>query len=87
MNSVLPARRRIGRRRDHERGAERTDRRRSTQHAETRRPDVEHVSGEHRKQRDRAAEQHGEQVERDRAEQDGRLAHESDAAEDAREIG
>ena len=59
---------------------------RGAEHAETRRPDLEHVTGEHRQEGDRAAEEHGEEIERDRAEEHGRPPDESDAAEDAREV-
>ena len=70
-----------------DRGDERADGGRGTEHAEPRRPDLEHVTGEHRQEGDRAAEEHGEQIERDRAEEHGRPPDEPDAAEDAREVG
>ena len=73
--------------REHDRRAQRPDSGSGSEHAEAGRPDVEHVLREHGQQRDRAAEQDGEEVERDRAEQHGRPAHEAHAAEHAREVG
>ena len=46
-----------------ERRNERPDGRRGPEHAEPGRPDVENVLGEHGQQRDRPAEQDGEEVE------------------------
>ena len=47
------------------------------------RPDLEHVAGEERQQRDGAAEEDCDEVERDRAEQHGRPANEAQAGEQA----
>ena len=47
---------------------QRADRGRGGEPAERRRPDVQDVLGEHRQQRNRAAEQHREEIERDHAE-------------------
>ena len=69
MSSVRPARRRIGRRARTIPATERADGRRRAQDAEARRPDVEHVLREDRQQRDGAAEEDGEEIERDRAEE------------------
>ena len=57
------------------------DRRRGTQEPEPRRPDLEDVLREDRKQRDRTAEEHREEIERDRAEQNVRAADEANAGE------
>ena len=66
--------------------AERPDGRRGAEHAEAGRADVEHVLREDGQQRDGAAEEDGEEVERDRAEQHGRAPDEPHAAEDALEV-
>jgi hypothetical protein len=71
----------------HDRRAERTEGRGGTKEPEARRPHVENVLREDRQQRDRAAEKHGEQIERDGAEQHRCPAHEAHAAENAREVG
>ena len=52
-----------------ERRGERADRGRGAEDAEADRPDVEDVARVDRQQRDPAAEEHGEEIERDRAEQ------------------
>ena len=62
---------------------QRTDGDRAAQHAEAERADVQDRLREQRQQRDGAAEQHGEEVERDRAEEDRRPADESDPGEHA----
>ena len=80
-SSVAPVRDCTGRRTSTKPVEHRADRRRAAQDAEADRPGVQHRLGEHRQQRDRAAEQHGEQVEQDRAQQDRRVADEADAAE------
>ncbi len=80
-NIVGPARRSDRVARDRERGDERADRRRSAQEPETGRPDLEDVLREDRQQRDRAAEEDGEEIERDRAEQHLRPPDETDAGE------
>ena len=66
---------------------ERADRDRAPQHAETERPGVQDRLREERQQRDGAAEEHGEEVERDRAEDDRRRADQADPAEQALEAG
>ncbi len=81
--SVGPAARRSGRRATSKRGGERTHRGRGAQHAEPRRPDVEDVAGEDRQQGDPTAEEDGEEIERDRAEQHLRAPDEADAADEA----
>ena len=50
-------------------------------------PGVQDRLGEHRQQRDRAAEQDREEVEQDRAEQDRRVADEADPAEQRLQLG
>jgi len=52
---------------------------RGAQPAEACRPHVQYVGGIHRQQRSGAAEQHGEQVERDGAEHQPARAHEAQA--------
>ena len=64
-------------------GEERADGGSAAQDAEALRADVEDRAREHRQQRDGAAEQHGEQVERDRAQDHRRVADEADAGEQA----
>ena len=64
-------------------GDERADRGGTAQHAEPERARVQDRACEQRQQRDRAAEQDGEQVERDRSEQDRRRADEANPAEQA----
>ena len=66
---------------DRERREERADRRRRAQEPETGRPDLEDVLREDRQQRDGAAEEHGEEIERDRAEEDVRPTDEANAGE------
>ena len=66
---------------DDERRDERADRRRRAEEPEPGRADLEDVLREDRQQRDRAAEEHGEEVERDRAEQDVRSPDETNAGE------
>ena len=63
--------------------SERADGRRAAQHAEARRARVEDRAREERQQRHGAAEEDGEEVERDRAEQHRRAADEADAGEHA----
>ena len=70
-----------------DRGAKSAGGGRRAQDAEPGGPDLEHVAREDGQQRHRAAEQDGEQVEGDRAEQHGRPPHEADAAKNAREVG
>ena len=65
--------------REHQPGEQRAHGRGAAQQAEADRARVEDRLREHRRERDRAAEQHGEEVERDRAEQDRRAADEVDA--------
>ena len=60
--------------------------RRRAQDAEPFRAGVEHLVGEDRQQRHRAAEQHREQVERDDAEHDGIVPDIGDAGEECREV-
>ena len=81
-SSVRPASRCSGRRDQHDPGDERADRRRAPQHSEPDRPDLEDVAREERQQRNGAAEEHGDEVERDRAQQDRRAAHEPEAGEE-----
>ena len=67
--------------------SERTDGRSAAQDAEPDRPDLEHVAGEERQQRDGAAEEDRDEVERDRTEQHRRPAHEEEAGEQSRRAG
>ena len=57
--------------REIQRRRERADSGRAAQHAEPGRPDVQDVLGVDRQERRRAAQQHGEQIERDGAEDHG----------------
>ena len=66
---------------DQRRGDQRPDGGRRAQQAEAGRPHVEDVLREDREQRDGTAQQHGEEVERDRAEQDVRPPDEPNARE------
>ena len=82
--SVGPARAASGRADEQEPAAHGADGRRAAQEAEAGRARCARIDlREHRQQRDGAAEEHGEEVEQDRAEQDRRAADEADAAEDA----
>ena len=65
----------------HDGHQQRADRRRAAQHAESPRPGVQDVARIDRQQRRRAAQQHGEQVERYRAQYRWIAAHEADAGE------
>ena len=69
MSSVRPACRLGGRRVAMSIDAERAERWRGPEQAQADRPDVEDVAGEDRQQRDRAAEEDGEQVQRHRADE------------------
>ena len=64
-----------------ERRDERADSGGGAQETETRRPDLEDVLREDREQRDGSAEQHGEEIERDGAEQDVRAPDEPNPRE------
>ena len=87
INSFRPARRPSGRRVSMMPGGKRADRRRAAQDAEPDRPHLEDVAGEERQQRDGAAEQHRDEVERDRAEQHRRPADEPQSGEQGDETG
>ena len=73
--------------RDYQSGEEGSCRSGSAEEPEAGRSHLENVLREDREQRDRAAEQHGEEVERDRAEQHLRPPNQADAREDLAEIG
>ena len=87
MSSVRPGVPAHGPAREDDRRAQRADSRSRAEHAQAGRPDVEHVLREDGQQGDGTAEQDGEEVERDGAEQHGRAADQPHAAEHAREVG
>ena len=81
MNSVGPRAAPDREPRDRERGGERAHGRSRAEEPEPDRPDLEDVLREHGQERDRAAEENGEEVERDGAEEDARPANEAHAGE------
>ena len=83
QRSARPAAERLAR--EHDSGGERADGGRAPQHAQPERAGVQDRAGVEGEQGDRAAEQHGEQVEADRAEDDRRRADEADAEQQALE--
>src|SRR4029079_1253213 len=78
----MPARRTV---RQDDGGNQRAHARRSAQQAEPPRTDMEHVAGEHRQQRIDATEEHGEQVERNDAEDHRIMTDGAEAREQDRE--
>src|SRR5206468_1768255 len=64
---------------------DRAERLRAAQPAETAGADVQDLLGVNREERRRAAEQHREEIERDRGEDDLRVAHETEAGEELRD--
>ena len=70
VEHARPGPRRSGIPRQQQRHADGARRRHAAQQAEAPRPDLQDVARVDRQQRHRAAEQHGEEVERDRAEDD-----------------
>ena len=85
-NIILPAPRSIGQRVSTSAIVERADAGRGAQQAERPRAGREHVAREHRQQRGHAAEQHGEQIERDDAEDRRTAADEGEAREEGRSV-
>jgi hypothetical protein len=73
--------------RQHERRQHGAHRRRRPEQAQPRRPRVENVFGKDRQKRDGATKEHGEEVERDRAEKYGRALDEADTAKYIGEAG
>src|SRR5438067_1192796 len=71
--------------RERDAGEQGADGGRAAEQAEPGRPRVQHGAGEERQQGDCAAEEDGEEVERDRAEQDRRLANQVQPAEHVRD--